>query len=148
MKRRLLLLALASLPYLVSLFCGIFVLEEAGPTTFIIGFVCLAFGWSHLAWYANPLLFAGILAYLLKRDWVAALLAAAAFAVGLTTLGIEEMPRNEGGAKEAVVGYQIGFYLWLTSMVLFGVACLTQAVSKRGEAHLIEESAEPPPASQ
>jgi hypothetical protein len=128
MKPRLITVLISLLCYLISLFCGIFILEKAGPTTFILGLVCLFFGWGYLAWYANPVLLGSVIAYLLKRDWIAFVLAVVALALGLTTLGIDEMPRNEGGEKERVVGYQIGFYLWLASMAVILISSLIMGI--------------------
>jgi hypothetical protein len=107
--------------YLIALFCPAFDFAE-GNSGFILGFVCLLFGFEHLAWYANIPYFGSLVFLFLKRPVVAAALAAGAVALGLTTLGIEEVPKNESGTRTAVAGYGLGFYLWIASMltVLFG----------------------------
>lgn len=120
-------LAVAGLCYLASLFFGIFVLEEAGPSTFVIGLVCLFFGWSHVAWFANPTLFGAAFCHLTGRYRIALLLAAIALGLALFTFQLEEAPVNSGGSKEPIVGYQIGFYLWMTSIVLVLGSSLVQA---------------------
>ncbi len=128
MNVRLAAVGVALLCYLISLFCGIFILQEAGPSSFVLGFVCLFFGWSYLAWYANPVLLGAVVAHLLKRDWIALILAAGALALALSTLTIDEMLRDESGNKEPVAGYQIGFYLWLGSIAVILVSSLVMGI--------------------
>ena len=118
MKKNQIALSLAGLCYAASLFFGVFVLEESGPSTFVLGFVCLFFGWEHVAWYANPALFAAAFCHLTGRHRLAVALAAAALTLALFTFQVDEAPANEGGSKEPIVGYQPGFYLWMASIVL------------------------------
>ena len=84
-----------------------------------------------LAWYANPLLLGAGILFLIKRDLAAACLAGLALIVGLTTLSLTEMPRNEARNVEPVVGYQIGFYLWITSMVVVLLSSLYMLLRKK-----------------
>lgn len=120
MKRHLPLLISAAL-YGIALLLPAFRLEE-GNSGFLLGFVCLFFGFGHLAWYANPLYFGSLVTLLLKRGFLSALLTLPAIALALTALRITEMPRNEAGHMSAVAGMGAGFHLWLASMVvaLFG----------------------------
>ncbi len=118
LKRRRLPLSLSAILYAIALFCPPFVLQE-GNSGFLLGFVCLLFGFGELAWYANPLYFASLITLgTMKKSFVPAILSAAALAVALNTVAIEELPRNEAGNMTAVIGYGPGFYLWLASMLV------------------------------
>lgn len=121
-------LLVAALCYLASLFLGVFVLEEAGPSTFVLGFVCLFFGWTHVAWFANPLLAVAVVCHLACRFRLGLLFSAGALVLSLFTFRVSEVPVNEGGAKEAVVGYQAGFYLWMASIGLVLGSSLVNAI--------------------
>jgi hypothetical protein len=129
MNNRIALLGFGSSLYLISLFCPIFEPAE-GSSGFIFGLLCLIFGFAHLAWYANPLLFLSGIFFLLQRDGAALFFSGAAIAVGLTTLMIPEIPRDTSGQMTAVVGYNVGFYLWLASMGVVLAAALYH-LSKR-----------------
>jgi hypothetical protein len=105
-----------------SLF-GMTLLDDRGGQ-FLIGFACFLFGWgSHLAWYANPLMFISLLLMLRGRYLGAGAMALAALALASTTFSIQETWLNEAGTKAPVVGYGWGFYLWFGSIiVLLGTA--------------------------
>ena len=110
--------------FAISLFSS--TLETGNGNGFLLGLVCLLFGWgSHLSWYANPpLLLAGVF-LLTKRPGAAAISAAVAIALMLTALQITETYVNEAGTKAPVTGYGLGFYLWIGS----GVALLITALA-------------------
>lgn len=115
---------LSAITYALSLFLPPFILAE-GHSSFILGFVCLAFGFEKVAWLANPLHFASVAALaLMKKTHLAAVSSAAAIAIALTTIAIKELPRNESGALTAVVGYGPAFYLWIASMLIILVAAI------------------------
>lgn len=116
--------------FAISLFCPAFKLEE-GHSSFLLGFVCLLFGFGHLPWYANFFYLASIVALILRRSLLAAILAASAAAIALTTLGIKEMPRNEAGDRTAVVGYGPAFYLWLSSMLVIVIAVVLGSLRRQ-----------------
>jgi hypothetical protein len=57
--------------YGISLLCPVFALKE-GDSSWLPGFVCLLFGFWQLAWYANPLYFAGLVALREKLHYCSA----------------------------------------------------------------------------
>lgn len=116
MTSRILPLLPAGLFYLISLFCPVFVFQE-GNSSFLLGLVCLLFGFGYIAWYANLFYFGALVAFLIGKAGWAAGLAAVAIGFGLTTLRIVQVPKDSGGQMTAIVGYHIGFYLWMASMV-------------------------------
>jgi len=127
MRPRILTSLLSVTLYIASLFCGVFVLA-GGHSDFIIGFVCALFGFEKFAWYANPLLFASHVTLLKKCDKLTVLISGSALVVAGTTLLITEMPKDEAGNMETVIGYQSGFYLWLASIAVIFVAAIWNTV--------------------
>ena len=118
-------LVLSGTLYGISLFCPVFAFQEGDPS-FLLGFVCLAFGAfaQQPAWYANPFYFAALIALGMKKRYIAALFSCSALAIALTTLSIKRIERDEAGNMTAVVGYGPGFYLWLASMLVVLVAAV------------------------
>lgn len=127
--RRIALLS-SGLVYAISLFCPVFKLAE-GNSSFLLGFVCLLFGFGKLPWYANLFYFASLIALFLRKALLTVVLAVVAVALALTTLGIEEMPRNEADNMTAVVGYGPGFYLWLGSMLIVLLAAFPASATPK-----------------
>jgi len=129
MKSRYAPLWLSGILYGVSLFLPPFVLKD-GNSSFILGFVCLFFGFSHIAWLANPLYFASLIAMgVTKKLHLSAILSMLAFGIALLSLNIVELPRNEGGHMTSVTGYGPAFYLWLSSMLVFPVAAVRKLMT-------------------
>jgi hypothetical protein len=105
-------LSIASLLFLISLFTD--TLQTASGSGFLLGFVCLLFGWGvHLSWLANPLLFFSGILLLTRQPGGAACFASFALPLMLTALQIKETWINEAGTKGPVTGYGPGFYLWI-----------------------------------
>lgn len=117
MKNRWIVLLGSGLLYGISLFFPAFALKE-GQSSFLPGFVCLLFGFGEFAWYANPLYFASLITLLLKKTYLTALLSCSALAIAVTTIWIEQLPRDASGETTTVVGYGPAFYLWLSSMLV------------------------------
>jgi hypothetical protein len=112
--------------FLASLVTG--TLKADSGDGFLLGIICLLFGWGiHLSWYANPLLFLSGTFLLAKWPRGAACSAAVAIALMLSALQIKDVYINEGGATRPVTGYGVGFYLWICSGVVLlatALACL------------------------
>ncbi len=94
-----------------------------GDPSFLVGFVCLLFGFSYLAWYANPLILLSVILIALRSRWAVAT-SALALALAFSALSIETVPYNEGGDDAEVVGYGLGFFLWLASMLTLLLSAL------------------------
>ncbi|MBX3732689.1 MAG: hypothetical protein KF791_08850 [Verrucomicrobiae bacterium] len=130
MKPRVLTCLASATLYTIALFTPAFAFAE-GDSSFILGMVCLLFGWGKFAWYANPILLAAYIAFLKKKDVLTTILSVAALAVAATTLSIEEVPRNSSGTLTRVVGYGLGFYFWLASMAVLFAAGIHRIVVRR-----------------
>lgn len=130
MKSRVLTCLASAVLYTIALFTPAFAFA-AGDSSFILGMVCLLFGWGKLAWYANPILLAAYIAFLKKKDVLTTILSVAALAVAATTLSIEEVPRNSSGTLTRVVGFGLGFYFWLSSMAVLLAAGIHRIVVRQ-----------------
>jgi hypothetical protein len=119
-------IALATVLFLSSLGFNTLLLSH-GDSSFLMGFVCLLFGFTYLAWYANPLFLVSIVLLSLNRSSWALAASTASVILATTTFLIQKVPYNEAGHMANVVGYGLGFYLWIASM---SVVLLTSVLSK------------------
>ncbi len=117
-------LILAFTAFFVSLGCNTLLYGE--DSGFTVGLACLLLGMSYPAWYANLFLFLASVSLRQKQFWGAVGCAAVATGLALSALLIQEVPKNEAGMLAPVIGYGIGYYLWVAcGLVLLaaGVAC-------------------------
>ena len=125
-------IVLAAVLFLSSLGFNTLILSQ-GDSSFLIGFVCLLFGFSYVAWFANPLLLLSVVLLLLNRSGMALATSAASVILATTTFLIHKAPFNEAGHMADVVGYGPGFYLWLASIsaiLLASVLSITLSKAK------------------
>ena len=126
-------LILASVLFVLSLGCS--TLIYADDSSFLIGLACLLFGLSYPAWWANPFLF--FTSCLLRENkpaWAVAN-ATTAIVLMLTTLSITQVEKNEAGHLAPVLGYGLGFYLWLAcGLTLLAAALLCLGANKSASA--------------
>lgn len=95
------------------------------------GFFCVTIGlfgfWvggPFLSWLANPLLFVSwFLSFKKKYKW-ALITSLIAIAFGLYFLSFDEILVDEAGHRQPITSYDLGYYLWILSMVvcIFGNA--------------------------
>jgi len=127
-------IVLAAVLFLSSLSFKTLLLSQ-GDSSFLLGFVCLLFGFSYLAWFANPLFLVSIILLSLNRSGMALAISTASLILAATTFLIQKAPFNEAGHMANVVGYGPGFYLWIASMC---VVLLTSVLStKVGKAKVV-----------
>jgi hypothetical protein len=120
-------IVLAAVLFLSSLGLNTLILSQ-GDSSFLIGFVCLLFGFSYVAWFANPLFLLSVVLLLLNRSGMALATSAASVIPATTTFLIHKAPFNEAEHMADVVGYGPGFYLWIASisvMFVTSVLCTT-----------------------
>ena len=123
-------IVLAAVLFLSSLGFNTLILSQ-GDSSFLIGFVCLLFGFSYVAWFANPLFLLSVVLLLLNRSGMALATSAASVILATTTFLIHKAPFNEAGHMADVVGYGPGFYLWIASMfVIFVTSVLSTTLWK------------------
>ena len=120
----------------------LFALACASPTLIFLrngtsdetwaGYIVLLLGWlgpflGQFAWYANPLLFVGMITFLV-RQWVATIvLIALALLMAANTclLFFQEVPADEAGVNMLTLqNLHIGFYLWIASILTIGIGAI------------------------
>jgi len=100
-----------------------------GLSALVIGWMAPLYG--QFAWYANPLLFFGALALLLRfwKTSIVFVILALFIAMDTFQLSAQEIPVNEGlTATEHLQSVQAGFYLWLASIVVIGLGAIVLLV--------------------
>jgi len=119
-------LIVASILFLLSLAFETLLYDK--DSSFLIGFVCLLFGWGiHLSWYANPLLFISAFLLLLGKPQSASVTSVMALLLAVTAFTIREIERNEAGTMAPVTGYGSGIYLWIgciATLLVTSLCCL------------------------
>jgi hypothetical protein len=108
-------IVLAAALFLSSLGFNTLILSR-GDSSFLKGFVCLLFGFSYLAWFANPLFLVSVILLSLNRSYMALATSTVSLILSATTFLIQKVPYNEAGHTANVVGYGLGFYLWIASI--------------------------------
>jgi hypothetical protein len=101
-----------------------------GDSSFLIGFACLLFGFSYVAWFANPLFLVSVVFLSLNRSGMALATSTASLILAATTFLIQKAAYNEAGDMANVVGYGLGFYLWIASI---SVILLTSGLSTKAK---------------
>lgn len=94
------------------------------------GIAALLLGWieviteGYSAWLANPLWLLSLLLILGHADrWISVVISTVGFLFSLSFLFYNSVLVNEAGHKGEIIGYGIGYWLWLSSFVLLlGIA--------------------------
>ncbi|MBO6881196.1 MAG: hypothetical protein JJ870_11615 [Winogradskyella sp.] len=100
------------------------------------GFFALILGWIGIAsldifiglpWLANLLFFAALIFYKMNKNYKI-VLSVLTIILGLFTLGINEIPADEGGAYYSVsVG--VGFLFWMSSFIVLLISSIKQKLT-------------------
>lgn len=121
------LLALSIAVYLASLFPDSFCIGDScsdwpGWGILLIGWMAVLFSPANATWIANPLVFASWFALFLRFRRLSLALAGVACAVALSFLLFDEVQSSEGGRLRPITGTALGYWLWVVSMALAGLA--------------------------
>lgn len=108
--------------FLPALHTEIVFYSQVVKTEVYLGWQVLAFGWTAilegaLAWYANPMFFAALALYFMRRKSCFKV-SCVALALAVTSPLYRQM-WNENDPPEHIVGYGLGFLLWLLSISAF-----------------------------
>lgn len=109
----------------------------SGPMS---GFIDLLFGWfgalflgkTYAAWFANPFLITAIFTNK-KAPVLSLIFSVIALPIALTFLQKGEVLLNEAGHKGYVTELQIGYWLWLSSMIMTMAAAIVSVVQKKNK---------------
>jgi hypothetical protein len=69
-------------------------------------------------WLANPALFSAWIFQFVGERLVAAILGFIACAIAVSFLFLRDVVTNEGGVPFPITGYRVGYWIWLSSMIL------------------------------
>lgn len=97
--------------------------------TFQPGIVCFLSGWVGLdikliAWLANPTLALGVCFLACRKPRSTLMTCSISIACAMATFLVDDILRNAAGCRIDVVGYGLGFYLWLVSCLLPAVGAV------------------------
>src|SRR4030095_64333 len=128
-------IVLAAVLFLSSLGFNTLILSR-GDSSFLIGFACLLLCFSYVAGFANPLLLVSVVFLSLNRAGMSLATSTASLILAATTFLIQKAPYNEAGDMANVVGYGLGFYLWIASIsVILLTSALSTTVGKAKRVH-------------
>lgn len=96
-----------------------------GYAVLLVGALAIGVGPANLAWLANPLALVAWVAIVAGRRWPALLLSAAALLVAASFMLAETVVTNEAGIANPVTGLGPGYWLWLASLAITGLAAAT-----------------------
>jgi hypothetical protein len=103
-----------------------------GLRILVIGWLGILVG--QFAWLANSLWLAGIV-FFVFRKWMATMIFSGLsllFALNTFTMFVSELPADEGGVnKFHLVHLRIGFYSWLTSLLVLFAGALVMKIQAR-----------------
>ena len=127
-----LLIRLSILCFLACLTQDAFYLSGDDPTSWSNGLGLLFFGWmGHASWLANPAVIAAWLFFSFERTKISLALSACALVAALSFLQTETLVVSTRPDNETVVGYGMGYWLWLASICAALLAAGAQFFSMR-----------------
>jgi len=104
--------------------------SEQGYELLAVGWLGIFFG--YYSWLANPSLLASWICLLKRRTLAAQILSGLALLLALSFLLHPDIIVDEGGTRKEVIAYDVGYYLWLFSMmIMVGGASIFRALHKR-----------------
>lgn len=121
-KGRAMGVGLAVTLFVISLGFNTLISSEGDPS-FLVGLICLLFGFGYLTWYANPLFFLSALLVVKGSRWAAGT-SVLSLALALSALSIQRIPIDESGHEADVIAYGTGFFLWLASILVLLLSSL------------------------
>ena len=132
------ILLVASLAFFVAcLFARGYYVDRADPRAQAEGWKLLVFGWiaiasGTLAWLGNPALFVSWSLLAANKPRLSLFSAIIGCVLVITFLFERAVPTGEAPEPSLVVGYGIGYWLWLTSTVLQVAASAAALVPSAG----------------
>jgi hypothetical protein len=120
-RSRRIFLAISVALFVACLFCECFYVDQGERSGGGTGGELLLVGWIGFidgfhAWFANPLLLIAWIMALLWPRLVSPVFAIGALVLALGFLRHEDILINEGGGRAKIVGYGIGYWLWIASI--------------------------------
>lgn len=111
---------LTFLLFTTSLFLNAYYTNESKDSEGSLGIFALLFGFfsMNVSWYANPCLFISLLQ--LKRGNLkkALIFSILSVILGFSFLFYKTIIVNEGGGKSDIIAYGLGYWFWLSSIII------------------------------
>lgn len=106
--------------FTASLFLNTFYTIENTDSVGALGIFALLFGFfsMNISWYANPCLLISLLQLKRGKYKKAFIYSSLSVLLGLSFLFYTTIMVNEGGRKSEIVAYGIGYWFWLSSLVI------------------------------
>jgi uncharacterized membrane protein len=89
----------------------------------VFGFFGILSGGVGLSWFANPLIIASWI--LIKNNKISTILSIIAFVLSFSFLFFKEIMTDESGNLREILGYKLGYWLWLLSIFITLLGNLT-----------------------
>ena len=116
--------------FISSLFFTVHYIDDCDDSIGGLGLMALLLGvfGMNISWLANPCLLLSLIH--LKRDNIkkALIFSLLSVAFGFSFLFYDEIIANEGGTKKEITGYGLGYWLWLSSLI---INCIGIAITKK-----------------
>jgi len=94
-----------------------------GLIAFLLGFFGLSSG-AGISWLANPCFFISFLQLKKENFKKAKIFSFISVLFGLSFMFFDEIIANEGGGKAKITGYDLGYWLWLSSLIIYFLGLL------------------------
>jgi len=116
-------------------------IDDPDPRKWSPGWGLLLFGWMGLlsgtvAWLANPLLFASWVFLAMSKFRAAFYLALGAFLIAMSFLLNSEVISSTKPDYSKIVGYGIGYWLWIASALILAVGAGVLTIRSRSDARI------------
>ena len=121
--------------FISSLFFTVHYIDNCDESIGGLGLMALLLGvfGMNVSWLANPCLVMSLIH--LRRENVkkAFIFSLLSVVFGLSFLFYDEIIANEGGTKVEITGYGLGYWLWLSSLIVncIGIGITKQAMQKK-----------------
>ena len=126
--------SLTILLFIFSLVFNGYYINDGEDSVGSLGLIALLFGFfgMNISWLANPCLILSLIH--LKRENLqkAFIFSLLSVVFGLSFLFYDEIIANEGGTKSEITGYGLGYWLWLSSLIVnfIGMVIIKEAIKK------------------
>lgn len=120
------IVALSQPAYCIDNKCG---LKWGGLISLVSGALGFYTGEAALTWLANPLLIVSWITFFNFKK-ASFILSIGATGLGLHFLNFNRIMINEGGGYGQITGHEIGYWLWVSSMVIILIANVFSLIMK------------------
>lgn len=131
---------LSVLLFISSLTQNAYFIKDGEDSVGSFGLVALLLGFFGLsssagfAWLANPCFFISFLQLKKENFKKAKIFSLISVLFALSFMFFDEVIANEGGGQEEITGYDLGYWLWLSSLIIYFLGLLFADIIIKSEA--------------